>query len=103
MDDLINPSNYFFQQGILGVIVVVLASVLSAVIIWQQRRIDKKDELIKQLQDQRILDADKYTSNYIAIAKETVATSKDHSSALSLLQRSVDGLTNGLTKLLEKS
>jgi hypothetical protein len=85
------------QQGILGIVILILMGVA----VWQQRRIDKKDIQITDLQDKRITDSNQYTSNYISIARESVETSKDNLSALSLLQRSVDTLATSLQKLLD--
>lgn len=87
-------TTYFATQGILGIIAVMFIGV----IVWQQKRIDSKDKQITDLQNQRIIDANQYSSNYISIAKETVETSKDNLNALSLLQRSVDSLTTVLQK-----
>lgn len=91
-------TTYFATQGILGMIAIMFIGV----IVWQQKRVDSKDKQITDLQNQRILDASQYTTNYIAIAKETVETSKDNLSALSLLQRSVDSLATTMQKQLDK-
>ena len=88
---------FFAGQGVYGIIILMLIGV----VIYLQKRIDGKDKEISGLQNQRIADANTYTTNYISIAKETVATSKEHLAALSLLQRSVDALATGLQKLLD--
>lgn len=91
-------TSYFAQQGLLGIIILMLIGV----VIWLQKRIDNKDKQITDLQDKRITDANQYTSSYIAASKEAVETGRDNLSALSLLQRSVDALAQGLQKLLDK-
>lgn len=80
------------RQG-LGYLIAVL---LVGVIIWQQKRIDSKDKLITDLQDKRIGDSAVYSNNYVSLAKENVATSKDNLNALALLQNSVNTLANSL-------
>lgn len=83
--------NFFLQpqNGILGVIIAALIFLL----IWQQRRLDAKDEKIADLQEKRKNDTDSYTKSYTDMAKESVATSRDSINSLNLLQRSVDSLT----------
>lgn len=89
-------TNFFLQQGVLGVIIVMLIGV----VLWQQKRIDLKDKQITDLQDKRIADTNAYTSSYTATTKEMVATTRDSLNALSLLQRSVDTMATALQNLL---
>jgi hypothetical protein len=88
----------FARQG-LGYLISVL---LSGVIIWQQRRIDAKDEQITELQDKRILDTNQYTGSYTGTIKEMISSGRDTLNAINLLQRSVDSLANSLSALLER-
>lgn len=84
------------QNGILGIIVLVLGSV----IVWQQRRIDSKDQQITALQEQ-IKDTIKEGGDkMLETVKEVVATQKDSVNAVTLLQRSFDSLTSGLQTLI---
>lgn len=89
-------TNFFLQQGILGVIIVMLIGV----VVWQQKRIDLKDKQITDLQDKRVADTNAYTSSYTAANKEMVATTRDSLNALSLLQRSVDSMATALQNLI---
>jgi len=84
------------QNGILGIIVIALGFVIW----WQQRRIDKKEDLIETLQKELGAAADSYTKNYIETVKEVVTTQKDTTSALNLLQRSIDSLTSGFQSFI---
>lgn len=89
-------TEYFFQQGILGVIIAMLI----IVVIWQQRRIDGKDKQITDLQDKRIADTNGYTKSYTDTTREMIGTTRDSLNALNLLQRSVDALATALQSLL---
>lgn len=95
--DIITP--YFAQQGILGIIIIMLV----AVILWQQKRIDGKDKIINDIQDKRKADVDAYTATYVATTKEMVGTQKDSLNAVTLLQRSVDNLANALQGIIKKT
>ena len=89
-------SSYFLQQGVLGVIIVMLIGV----IVWQQKRIDIKDKQIVDLQDKRVSDTNAYTASYTATTKEMVGTTRDSLNALNLMQRSIDSLATALQSLL---
>lgn len=95
--DIITP--YFAQQGILGIIIIMLV----AVVLWQQKRIDGKDKIINELQDKRKADVDAYTASYVATTKEMVGTQKDGLNALNLMQRSVDNLATALQGIIKKT
>ena len=90
MDKIID---YFLQpqNGILGIIVIVLGFVIW----WQQRRLDKKDDQVLLLQQELKNASDSYTKNYINTVKDVVTTQKDSINSINLLQRSIDSLTNG--------
>lgn len=91
-------TSYFAQQGILGIIVLMVISV----VIWQQKRIDNKDKQITELQDKRVSDTNNFTNGYTEISKEMVAAGKDTVNTLNLLQRSVDTLLSSLQNMLQK-
>ena len=91
-------NNYFLQQGILGVIIVMLIGV----VIWQQKRIDIKDKQIIDLQDKRVADTNGYTNSYALATKEMVGTSKDIVNAVNLLQRSVDALATAFQGFINR-
>lgn len=77
------------QNGILGIIVIVMGWVVW----WQQNRIDKKDDQINALQKQLKDDADGNSNKYVETVKEVIGTQKDSVNAITLLQRSIDALT----------
>lgn len=84
----ITPESYFLQQGILGVIIVVL----GGVILWQQRRLDKKDQEIKDLyksvdtvQEKRLMDNDKHITGFVGLGERLV-------SSIGAVQKSVDAV-----------
>lgn len=85
-------SSYFIQQGILGIIILVLTSV----IIWLQKRIDKKDLQIDDLQDKRKADTDAYTTSYIATTKEMIGTQKDSLNSINVMQGSLTSLVTAV-------
>ena len=85
MEDIIK---YFTQQGTLGVVIAMLVYV----VIWQQKRIDSKDNQITDLQDKRKLDTDNYTQSYTAIIKESITMQKDNLNSNNLMRNSLDNL-----------
>jgi len=91
-------TSYFIQQGVLGVIIVMLIGV----VIWQQRRIDNKDIQITELQDKRVSDTNAFTNGYTEISKTMVASGKDTVNTLNVLQKSIDTMFNALQTLLQK-
>jgi hypothetical protein len=87
--EIITPENYFLQQGILGIIIVVLAGV----IVWQQRRLDKKDVDIKKLyesidtvQEKRLVDNEKHITNIVGLGERLVTS-------IDAVQKSIDGVS----------
>ena len=92
-------TSYFAQQGILGIIILMLVAVL----LWQQKRIDGKDRVINEIQDKRKADVDAYTASYIATTREMVGTQKDALNALNLMQRSLDNLANAMQGMVKKT
>lgn len=79
------------ENGILGIIIVMLISV----IVWQQKRLDNKDKIVNDLQEKRKADTDAYTKSYTDTIKEVIITTKDAVNTTNLLQHSVDSLAQG--------
>jgi len=82
-------TNYFAQQGLLGIIIIMLIGV----VIWQQRRLDKKDEEIKIMnqavnvvQEKRINDLAQGQAAFIGLGKDLV-------NANGSIQKSLDTIT----------
>lgn len=80
--------NYFLEQGLLGVIIVMLIGV----IVWQQKRLDKKDEEIKLanqgvnvVQEKRIVDSQQNITSFVGMGKDLLNTSAS-------LQKSIDSV-----------
>ncbi len=96
MDIPSSVATYFAQQGVLGIIVLMLIGV----VVWQQKRIDNKDKQITELQDKRKADTDGYTASYTATIRDMIIASKDSLNAANLLQRSVDSLAAALQSLM---
>lgn len=90
--------SYFSQQGVLGIVIIMLVSV----IVWQQKRIDLKDKQIYDLQEKRKTDTDAYTASYTLVAKEQIGTQRDSVNSLNLLQRSIDSIANALQNIIKK-
>lgn len=84
-------SDFFFNNGILGVIVLVL----GGVVVWQQKRLDARDQKYDVLQDKRTSDSEAHTASYIATTREMVGTQKDTLNAINFLQKSIEGLSKG--------
>lgn len=91
-------TNFFAQQGILGIIILMETSV----IVWQQKRIDKKDSQILELQDKRVNDTNTFTNGYTEISKEMVAAGRDTANSISILQKTIDTILSSLQTLLNK-
>lgn len=81
-------TNFFFNQGILGVIIIVM----GGVIIWCQKRLDRKDEEIKLLnqavnvlQEKRISDSSLQINAFVGLGKDLVNSDAS-------IQKSVDNI-----------
>lgn len=92
-----DPQTYFLQQGILGVIIVVL----GLFIIWLLKRLDEKektvenrDQIILGLQDKRVVDY-KENSEKIITASNSLLTS------MQSLKDAAGAQTNAITKMLD--
>lgn len=91
-----DPNTYFLQQGILGVIIVVL----GAVIIWLVKRIAEKDKIIenrdviiRELQQKRVED-------YKDIAERNIVTQTNLLSGMQALKESNQSTATAITEVL---
>jgi uncharacterized protein (UPF0333 family) len=82
----------FLDYGLLGAVVVILGGVIA----YMQKKMDKKDEEIKSLnqalnvvQEKRLADTDKYIANFVVLGKDLV-------NADAALQKSVDNIARVL-------
>lgn len=82
--------NYFLQpqNGILGIIVLVL----GGVVLWEEKQKADLRKEIKELYEKRKTDSDTFTASYTAVAKEQVASTRDSINTIALLQKSIDSL-----------
>lgn len=92
-----DPQTFFLQQGILGVIIVVLAGFT----IWLLKRLDEKDKTIENrdqiilgLQEKRVMDY-KENSEKIITASNSLFTS------MQSLKDAAGSQTNAITKMLD--
>lgn len=92
-----DPQTYFLQQGILGVIIVVL----GLFIIWLLKRLDEKektienrDQIILGLQEKRVVDY-KENSEKIITASNSLLT------GMQSLKDAAGAQTNAITKMLD--
>lgn len=92
-----DPQSYFLQQGILGVIIVVL----SAFIMWLLKRLDDRDktietrdQMILSLQEKRVLD---YKEN----SEKIINTSNSLLTGMQSLKEAASSQTNAITKMLD--
>lgn len=91
-----DPQAFFLNQGILGVIITVLGTVLPSVIIWQQRRLDKKDEEIKALYTSISLVQEKRNADAVQNMSIVTNLGSNLTNATAAIQKSVDNLVNNL-------
>jgi len=81
-------TSYFFTQGVLGVTVIVL----GIVVIYQQKKIDKKDEKLESLYEARILDNKNHTLDYREMAKDNQEVLQGNSQANLLLGSKIEAV-----------
>lgn len=72
-------STYLFTQGVLGVACLVL----GAVVIYQNKKIDRRDERIQQLQDLRLADQKEVT-------KEVTSVVENNSQSIRVLSEKIE-------------
>lgn len=84
--------DYFFGQGIYGVIIVILILVL----LWLQKRNDEQAKEIKSLNEKLVISAEKRVEDQKQTGEKFITLGKDLVSGNESLQRSVDGITRVL-------
>ena len=92
-----DPQTFFLQQGILGVIIVVL----GGFILWLLKRVDDKektienrDQAILSLQEKRVLD---YKEN----SEKIIMTSNSLLTGMQSLRDAAGSQTTAITKMLD--
>lgn len=81
-------TNYLFTQGVLGVAVIAL----GIVVVYQQKKLDKKDEKIQQLQDFRLDDNKAHTLDYREMAKDNQEVLQLNSQNSALLTAKIEAV-----------
>ncbi len=87
----------FAKQG-LG---FLIAAIEAGVIVILFRNLNTKEKTIEDLQEKRIADAKLYTESFVGVAKEMVATQKDQAASTTVMQKSLDSVTQILQDLLQ--
>ena len=91
------PQTFFLQQGILGVIIVVLGSFIFYLfkrLDDKDKTIENRDQIIMGLQDKRVIDY-KDNSDKIINASNSLLTS------MQSLKDAAGAQTNAITKMLD--
>lgn len=78
--------NYLFTQGILGVVAVGLI----IVVIYQQKKLDKKDEKIEALQNARLEDNKTHAVDYREMAKDNQEVMNNTSQNVRILSEKIE-------------
>lgn len=81
-------TNYLFTQGVLGVAVVAL----GIVVVYQQKKLDKRDEKIQALQDARLDDNKSHTLDYREMAKDNQEVLQLNSQNSALLTAKIEAV-----------
>ncbi len=92
-----DPQTFFLQQGILGVIIVVLGSFIFYLfkrLDDKDKTIENRDQIIMGLQDKRVIDY-KDNSDKIINASNSLLTS------MQSLKDAAGAQTNAITKMLD--
>lgn len=79
---------YLLTQGVLGVAVLALGTV----VVYQQKKLDKKDEKIQQLQDFRLDDNKAHTLDYREMAKDNQEVLQLNSQSNNLLAAKIEAV-----------
>lgn len=97
MPTVADPQSFFLQQGILGVIIVVLGGFIW----WLLKRLDDKDrtienrdQIIMGLQEKRVVD---YREN----SEKIMSTSNNLLSSMQSLKEAAGSQTNAIKKMLD--
>jgi len=81
-------TNYLFTQGILGVVCVGLI----IVVVYQQKKLDKKDDKIEALQNARLDDNKTHTLDYREMAKDNQEVLQGNSQSNALLAAKIEAV-----------
>lgn len=92
-------TDYFFNQGVLGVIIIVLAIVI--VLQDRRNRKDLKDseELGRVLQEKRVVDSNTYSEKFIMTSQQLLNQNKEMISLIQVNQKSIEIITNILQSI----
>lgn len=80
--------NYLFTQGILGVVAVGLI----IVVVYQQKKLDKKDDKIEALQNARLDDNKTHSLDYRDMAKDNQEVLQSNSQNSALLAAKIEAV-----------
>lgn len=80
--------DYLFTQGILGVVAVGLI----IVIVYQQRKSDKKDEKIDALNAQLLAENKSHTIDYREMAKDNAEVLQGNSQSIQLMAAKIEAV-----------
>lgn len=80
--------DYLFTQGILGVVAVGLI----IVIVYQQRKSDKKDEKIDALNAQLLAENKSHTVDYREMAKDNAEVLQGNSQSIQLMAAKIEAV-----------
>lgn len=78
--------DFLFTQGVLGICLVMAI----IVIVYQQRKIDRKDDKIETLQNARIDDNKSHTLDYREMAKDNQEVMNDTSQNVRILSEKIE-------------
>lgn len=90
-------SSYYLQQGVLGVTIVVLAGV----VLWQQRRLDKKDQELREVLENRLKDSKEYSTVYNGTTEKYATLAEKTNNNDALLMQAVNGIATFLQNKLK--
>lgn len=79
-------SNYLLTQGVLGVACLVL----GLVIIYQQRKNDKKDERIQQLNDLLLANTKEHSAEFKEMSKDMTDVMQQSSQNIAILSEKIE-------------
>lgn len=79
-------TSYLFTQGVLGVACLCL----GIVVVYQQRKLDKRDEKIQALQDQRLDDNKTHAADYRELAKDNQEVMSNTSQNVRILSEKIE-------------
>lgn len=81
-------TSYLLTQGVLGVACIVL----GIVIIYQQKKLDRKEEKIEQLQQARLDDTKTHADDYRDMAKDNQEVLQGNSQSNALLAAKIEAV-----------